>query len=199
VTDYEISWLDDTHREVRRRRIPAGEARTAFIRRHYDAAIEDVWDACTDPDRLSRWFLRVAGDLRLGGTFSLAGNASGEILRCEPPRLLSVSWAYGDQPVGEVELRLSPGDDGDTVLELEHATVSEAVEWEGKLFDAILGVGSGWEPALTYGLTKYLRGELSDGAAADHVPDRTVIEELSNRSAEAWAALVDPDPGPIER
>ena len=59
-----------------------------MLRRRYDAAIEDVWDAVTDPDRLKRWFLPISGDLRVGGTFQLEGNAGGEILSCEPPRLL---------------------------------------------------------------------------------------------------------------
>jgi uncharacterized protein YndB with AHSA1/START domain len=59
-----------------------------------------VWDACTDPDRLNRGFLDVTGDLRLGGSYQLEGNAHGEILRCSPPRLLAVSWIYGtDRPM----------------------------------------------------------------------------------------------------
>ena len=48
--------LTELHREVGRRRIAAGEARTAVLRRRYDAPIEDVWEACTEPDRINRWF-----------------------------------------------------------------------------------------------------------------------------------------------
>jgi uncharacterized protein YndB with AHSA1/START domain len=156
MTD-KASPVTETHREVGRRRIAAGEARTALMRRRYDAPIEDVWDACTNPDRLSRWFLKVTGELRVGGTFSLAGNASGEILRCDPPRLLAVTWVYGGQPVDEVELRLSPGENGDTILELEHASVSEMAP-DGST-SAVVGVGVGWELALDY-LEKFFRGEL---------------------------------------
>jgi uncharacterized protein YndB with AHSA1/START domain len=183
--------LPDTDREVGRRRIAAGEARTAVIRRSYDAPIEDVWDACTDPDRLNRWFLQVSGDLRVGGTFELSANASGEILRCEPPRLLRVTWAYGDRPVDEVELRLTPGEDGQTVLEIEHATVSELVPWEGELVDVIPGVGSGWELPLTYALTRYLRGELPDTPATEWYEPSAEDAELVNRSVEAWTALLE--------
>jgi uncharacterized protein YndB with AHSA1/START domain len=117
--------LIETQREVGSRRIAAGEARTALMRWRYGAPIEDVWDACTDPDRISRWFVKPTGDLRPGGTFSLEGNASGEILRCEPPRLLTVTWSYPGRPVDEVEVRLSPSEDGGTVLELEHASVAD--------------------------------------------------------------------------
>jgi uncharacterized protein YndB with AHSA1/START domain len=182
--------ITGTHREVGRRRIAAGEARTALIRRRYDAPIEDVWEACTDPERLSRWFLPVTGDLRVGGRFSLAGNASGEILRCEPPRLLAVTWVYGDRPVDEVELRLSPGEADDTVLVLEHASVSGLVEWEGQMLDVIPGVGVGWELPLTYALPKYLRGELPDAPAAEWYEPGPEDEELAIRIGRAWAALV---------
>jgi hypothetical protein len=58
MTD-KASPVTETHREVGRRRIAAGEARTALIRRRCDAPVEDVWDACTSPDRLNRWFLEV--------------------------------------------------------------------------------------------------------------------------------------------
>ena len=34
----------------------------------YDTDIEDLWDACTDPERLARWIAKVSGDLRVGGT-----------------------------------------------------------------------------------------------------------------------------------
>ncbi len=101
------SRLTATHREVGTRRIGAGEARTALMRRCYDAPVEEVWDAVTDPERISRWFIKPTGDLRAGGTFSLPGNASGEILRCEPPRLLTASWSYPGRPVDEV--RGAPG------------------------------------------------------------------------------------------
>jgi uncharacterized protein YndB with AHSA1/START domain len=178
------------HREIGSRQIAAGQARTALLRRRYDATIEDVWSAWTDPNRLNRWFLPVSGDLRPGGTFHLQGNASGEILRCEPPRLLAVTWAYGDRPVDEVELRLTSGDAGDTILELEHATVSTEVEWEGQLLDVIPGVGSGWELPLTYALPAYLRGELPDAPAVEWFQPTPEIEQMGIQIAEAWMALL---------
>jgi uncharacterized protein YndB with AHSA1/START domain len=188
-------WLRDTHREIGRTRIAAGEARTALMRRRYDAAIEDVWDACTNPDRLNRWLLPVSGDLRPGGTFRLQGNASGEILRCEPPRLLRVTWAYGDRPVDEVELRLLPSEDGATVLELEHATVTTTVEWEGREVDVITGLGPGWEPPLAV-LEKHLSGELPDLPGSEwqkeaSPSDLEEVERLGARLTQEWAALLD--------
>ena len=67
------------HREVDRRR-ERRRGRHVLLRRRYDAAVEDIWDAFTDPDRMKRWFLPVTGDLRVGGCFQLEGNAGGDIL-----------------------------------------------------------------------------------------------------------------------
>lgn len=187
----------EIHREVTSRQIGAGRARAALIRLRYDATIEDVWAAFTEPNRLNRWFLEVRGDLRPGGRFELRGNASGEILRCEPPRLLAVTWVYGDRPVDEVELRLSPGDNAGTILELEHATVSGLVEWQGQKLDVIPGVGSGWELPLTFALPAYLRGDLPDAPAAEWFKPTPEIEQLGFQIAGAWATLsAGPSPAP---
>jgi uncharacterized protein YndB with AHSA1/START domain len=190
-----VRGLPETEREIGHRRIAAGEARTAIIRRWYDASLEDVWDACTTPERIARWFLPVAGELRLGGAFHLKGNASGKVLHCEPPRLLRVSWAYADRPTDEVELRLTPGGDDGTLLEIEHASVSRLVEVDGRLVDPFLnddasglwGAGIGWEMPLTYRLTAELRGELS-GPPPDEPSreDRAIAERLGR----AWVAVV---------
>ena len=54
--------IDAVQREVGSGRIAAGEGRTVRLRRTYDAPIEDVWDALTSPERISRWFLPISGD-----------------------------------------------------------------------------------------------------------------------------------------
>ena len=79
---HEISSVD---RRVGSRTLEAGEARTLTVSRIYDTPPEDLWDACTDPERIARWFLPISGDLRPGGRYELEGNASGTIERCEPP------------------------------------------------------------------------------------------------------------------
>ncbi|MGH3717130.1 MAG: SRPBCC domain-containing protein, partial [Micromonosporaceae bacterium] len=101
-----LGQLAAVHREVGRRQVRGSDCRTVLLRRDYDAPIDDVWDAITDPERIARWFVPVSGDLRLGGRYQLKDQAGGEILRCEPPRLLAVSWIYGeDVGVSEVEVR----------------------------------------------------------------------------------------------
>ena len=81
------------------------DARTLVISRVYDTTLEDLWDACTNAERLPRWFLPVSGELRPGGRYSFAGNASGTIERCEPPQAVDATWEYGGK-TSWVELRL---------------------------------------------------------------------------------------------
>lgn len=116
--------------------------RTATIR-----PIEDVWDASTDPERLKRWLSTVSGDLRVGETVDVGGFGSADVRRCEPLHLLRVTWGAANLPVGEVELRLSLGENNSTMLDLEHATVSQTIEWDKHFVDALSLTGTGREPA----------------------------------------------------
>jgi uncharacterized protein YndB with AHSA1/START domain len=176
-----VSQLTAVHRDVVERETGGEKGIGVVLRREYDAPIEDVWDAVTDPDRLRRWFLPVSGDLRVGGTFQLEGNAGGEVLRCEPPRLLRVSWGG---PTSLVDLRLSAGAAGGTSVELEHTVPLDiAGSGAGGLY-----VGPGWDLTLL-GLGGYLRGEVvEDPVAWDGSPE---VRDYSARTIDAWAAAVE--------
>jgi uncharacterized protein YndB with AHSA1/START domain len=176
-------------RAIRLRQIAAGPARAAVLRRHFDATPADVWAACTEPDRLNRWFLQASGDLRPGGTFQLDGNAHGDIVRCQPPRLLRLTWEYGDRLSDEVELRLTADNAGGTTLEFEHATATRLVEWEGQQLDPLPDVGANWELALTHGLPRYLRGELPDAPATEWFEFTPAVLEEIERATTQWARL----------
>jgi uncharacterized protein YndB with AHSA1/START domain len=169
------------HREVGERELDGGgEGVAVLMRRTYGAPIEDVWDAVTDPVRMKRWFLPVSGDLRAGGNFQLEGNAGGEILTCEPPRLLRVTFGG---PTSVVELRLVESE-GETLLELEHTVPLEmARSVAGALY-----VGPGWDGALM-ALDLYVRGEVPDDpVAAANSPEG---QEFSKRSVGEWSAVVE--------
>jgi uncharacterized protein YndB with AHSA1/START domain len=175
--------LNAIHRQVERQPAAdgAGERVSVLLRRSYDTAAQDVWDAVTDPDRIKCWLMPISGDLRAGGSFQLEGNASGEILTCEPPRLLRVT--FGD-PNSIVELRLTAQGDGATVLELEH-TVPIEIAQSGA---GAMWVGPGWDGALL-GLGLFLRGEaVGDPVAAANSPE---ARAFSKESVHAWAAVVE--------
>jgi uncharacterized protein YndB with AHSA1/START domain len=142
--------IDVTHeinavqRTVGSRVMNAGEARTVTLTRTYAGPVEDVWDACTNPERIPRWFLPVSGELHVGGRYQLEGNAGGTIERCDPPKSFSATWEFGGE-VSWIELRLSPEAHGRTRFELLHIAHVDDTRW------AEFGpgaVGVGWELGL---------------------------------------------------
>ena len=172
--------LADTSRGVRRQRTDGTEEVVVVIRRTYDAALEDVWDAVTDPERLRRWFLPVSGDLRVGGAYQLEGNVGGEIRRCEAPSRLSVTWGMESSVV---DVRLSADGDARTVLDLEHSVTLEiAGSGAGALY-----VGPGWDVSVR-GLAEFLRGAVVDDPAAW---EGTIEgQRYSARAIDAWVAAI---------
>jgi uncharacterized protein YndB with AHSA1/START domain len=116
----------------------------------YDADIDDLWSAFTDPGRLARWYGQVRGDLCPGGEFRLylesdGWDGTGRVVACEPPRRLLVttretdeSWrkGRGAKPFDEtIEVTLTA--DGDqTIL---------VVEVQGPPLDKIAFYGAGWQ------------------------------------------------------
>ena len=175
--------LAATHRKLGKGRLPAGEAYSVVLRRRYDAEIEDVWDAITSAARLSRWFLPVSGELRLGGRYQLEGNAGGEILQCEPPRLLRMSWLFGPEAkdgTSEVEVRLTPGPAGHTDFELVHSAVVDE-----DLFPRYGpgATGVGWDLGLLSLALHLAGGGIENPTEFESSPEG---RELSRRSAAAW-------------
>ncbi|GGI95082.1 SRPBCC family protein [Streptomyces brasiliensis] len=178
-----VDRINDIHRRVGRRTVADGEARTVLLRRTYDAPAEDVWDACTDPERIGRWFLPVTGDLKPGGRYQLQGNAGGEILECEPPERLKVSWLMGEAPgFSEVEVRLTPEGAERTVFELEHVAVVPPEFWDQFGPGA---VGVGWDLTVL-GLGLYLTGNAISPAEAEAWQAGDEARAAMTRSSEAW-------------
>jgi uncharacterized protein YndB with AHSA1/START domain len=176
--------INSIDRAVGSRTLAAGEGRTLTVSRVYDTSPEDLWDACTNPERIARWFLPISGDLRPGGRFQLEGNASGTIERCDPPHSVDATWEYGGQ-TSWIELRLTPEGDGGTRFALEHIAHVEDEVW-ARYGPGAAGVG--WDQSLL-GLALYLAG-------GDDLPGRDAIEawqlsdvgrEFSSLSSERWA------------
>ena len=80
-----IQQINSVRRQVGTHMLEAGEARSVTISQTYAATTDELWDACTNPERIPRWFLPVSGDLRLHGRYQLLGNAGGTIERCDAP------------------------------------------------------------------------------------------------------------------
>ena len=168
------------------------EARVLTISQVYDTDVDDLWDACTNPERIPRWFLPVSGELKIGGKYQLEGNAGGTVERCDPPKSFAATWEFGGN-VSWIEVRLTPEGEG-ARFELEHvAHVDERWDEFGPG-----AVGIGWDGALV-GLALHLAapGTVVDPEAAMAwmmSPDGIRFMTASN---EAWyeadvAAGADP-------
>ena len=170
-------------RSVADGQVPAGPAKVVALSRRYGAPVEEVWDALTDPERLSRWFLPVTGDLRLGGRYAFEGNAGGVIRECEQPHRLVVTWEMGEPGPADtslVEVRLVESDGG-TRLDLEHRAQVPPQMWEEFGPGA---VGVGWDGALL-GLSLHLSGEEKAGTPDEITADPAVME-FNTAAAKQW-------------
>ena len=176
-----IHQISAVERRVGQRLLAAGEARVVTVSQRYPGPVEDVWDACTNPDRLSRWFLPVSGELKVGGHYQLEGNAGGTIERCDPPHSFAATWEYG----GEVSwIEVSMTAEGErTRLQLEHIAHVDDERWTEFGPGA---VGVGWDLSFL-GLARHLEtgADIEPEAQWAATPDG---RRFMTGSSEAWYA-----------
>lgn len=147
--------LNAVRRSVGRKTFEAREARVVSVSQTYDTDAADLWDACTSIERIPRWFLPITGDLQVGGHFQLEGNASGEVLSCDPPRSFTTTWeAMG--ATSWVEVTITAESEDRATFTLEHIMhVADDDEFWLQFGPGAVGVG--WDSALL-GLAGYLSG-----------------------------------------
>lgn len=108
----------------------------------YDTDIEDLWEACTTPERVERWIARVSGDLWAGGTVRLvftstwAGAARIEV--CDAPHHLLLVTEPGSDDEGLIEAWLTA----------EGSRTRLVVEERGLPLNEIHVHGAGWQAHL---------------------------------------------------
>jgi uncharacterized protein YndB with AHSA1/START domain len=156
----------------------AGGTGIVRIEDRYDADVDTVWAALTEPERLARWHAHVDGDLRPGGEFRVYVAAddvesTGRVQACDPPRRLLVATRETD----ESYQRGRGVPPFDKTVEAILTTLGDqtvlVIEVQGVPLDKIAFYGAGWQ-IHAENLAAYLAG---------HEP----------ADAEArWAALVPP-------
>ena len=121
----------------------------------YDTSIDDLWAACTTPERLSRWIAEVSGDFRVGGTihavFTSTWTGPGRIEVCDAPRHLLLTMEPGTDEETQIEAWLSEEGSGTRLV----------VEERGLPLDVLHFHGSGWQAHLE-DLGRSLQGEASN-------------------------------------
>lgn len=101
------------------------------LERVYNHPVSKVWDALTDPEKMSKWFTDVEWDFRPGGNITFIfqdpdrTKSYGSIVAIEPQKLLEFWW-HNDDGQPEELMRLELTDmGGKTRLVMEYSRVSE--------------------------------------------------------------------------
>ena len=107
----------------------------------YATDVEDMWEACTRPDRLARWIASVSGELAPGGAFTArftsGWEGSGRVDVCERPhRLVVTSW---EDEASDQESTLEA-----TLTSVEGGT-RLVIEERGVPLDQLAAYGAGWQ------------------------------------------------------
>lgn len=115
------------------------------ISQSYPTSVDDLWQACTRADRLARWFAPVHGELQLGGRYQIEGNASGEVVACEPPQTYTVTWEIGGDASQVTVHVAADGDRARLTIEHQHSGDADSEFWT-QFGPGATGVG--WDLAL---------------------------------------------------
>ena len=168
------------------------QLRRLTAERTYPAAVEEVWDALTSPERVPRWMGgAVTGDLSLGGRYQIEGNAGGEVLACEPPTTLALTWEYGGE-VSWVDVTLDAAAEQTRLLLVHTAAVPQ--EFWDQFGPGAVGIG--WEMML-WGLYEHLvspeapRSELDAWLASPEGRAYLVVVMTGSNTAWAEASVAD--------
>lgn len=169
-------------REVKQVEREGKIAKVVIASRIYDTSADDLWNALTDKTRIPRWFSPVSGDFELGGRYQVEGNAGGEILKCDVPKELALTWEMGTG-MSWLNLTLNEVGEGRTELVLEHIAHIDA-EFDEKFGPGAVGVG--WDLSFL-GMALHL----DSGAAISPEANTTWTttdnyKQFAKSSSEAW-------------
>jgi uncharacterized protein YndB with AHSA1/START domain len=105
----------------------------------YDTDIDDLWEACTSPERLARWIAQVSGDLREGGmvhaVFTSTWTGPGRIEVCDAPHHLLLTMEPGTEDEAQIEIWLSQ----------EGSRTTLVIEERGLPIESLYFHGAGWQ------------------------------------------------------
>jgi uncharacterized protein YndB with AHSA1/START domain len=183
-------------RNVGARTIDTGEAHVVTISQGYDTEPADLWDAVTNIERIPRWFLPISGDLTVGGSYQLEGQAGGTVLTCDPPKNFTATWEYGGN-VSWIDVSVS-GDGPDRArLLLEHIIPVDKDEIWREFGPGAVGIG--WDSMLL-GLVLHLRtGEAIDPSVGQQWLGTEEGRRFLTLSGEEWYTadvVLGTDPAP---
>lgn len=138
------------------------EAGTVRFERLLPGPIERVWGYLTDSEKRGTWLATGTIEQRVGSTVALhfhhadlspvkeetparyrnkegGATITARITRCDPPRLLAMTWEHGTAPASEVTFELTPRGDK-VLLALTHRRLADRT--------MMVSVAGGWHTHL---------------------------------------------------
>lgn len=127
--------------------------------------IKEVWEAITQEDLISTWFIPATFKAQKGFqyTFNASGSdcspITGEVIEATP-YTLQYTWIVTEQPTSTIVTWTLEEVDGGTRLRLEHSGISNYI---GETAVAMYGsFKGGWDNCI-HGLTSYLKENVHAG------------------------------------
>lgn len=124
----------------------------------------------------------ISGDLKIGGSYHLKGNAGGTVLTCDPPKNFTATWEYGGN-ISWIDVTVTSEGPDRARLVLEHIAQVDDDTWRQFGPGA---VGIGWDSMLL-GLAIHLdTGESIDPAAGQQWTTTEQGRRFLTLSGEQW-------------
>jgi uncharacterized protein YndB with AHSA1/START domain len=170
-------------RTVDARTVDTGEVHVVTVSQSYDTDPADLWDAVTSIERIPRWFLPISGDLKVGGSYQLEGQAGGTVLTCDPPKTFTATWEYGGN-VSWIDVSITSDGPDRARLLLEHIIpVDDDEIWHQFGPGA---VGMGWDSMLLGLAIHTSTGESIDPSFGQQWTGTEDGRRFLERSGEEW-------------
>jgi uncharacterized protein YndB with AHSA1/START domain len=131
----------------------------------YDTDIDDLWKACTTPERLARWIAEVSGDLRVGGSvhavFTSTWTGPARIEVCDAPHHLLLTMEPATEEQTQLEAWLTAEESGTRLV----------VEERGLPVGRLHFYGAGWQVHLEdLGRSLLIDGSAHAGGWSERAP-----------------------------
>ena len=157
-------------------------ASAVTLARSYATAIEDLWDAVTNSERIPRWFTGISGELDLGGRYQLEGNAGGAITACEALSHYELTWEFAGD-VSWVEVRLT--DDGAAGIRVALTHTAHLSDHTGTHTDRARSASAGrWDSSASRSIS---RDRMSQDRTKWRLPPHRTARRSSRAAAKGWA------------
>ena len=168
---------------------PSGEmvAARLTLSEDFETDAADLWNAVTTGERIARWFAPVHGDLQVGGSYQVEGNAGGVIESCDPPHQYTATWVMGEG-MSRITVTVTDLGPGRSRFTLAHSAEVEEAFW------AMYGpgaVGVGWDLGVLGLMLHLTTGEdrpVDEEAWTATEPARRFITDSGRRWADAAVA-----------